>query len=129
MLSTGSWARMVFVACAVGALGATAGPARSESTDPQSLNRLTVDKALVARHRALGRLGDDLRVFTEPAAIARHRALGRLMVAAPSATPLPAYSSSDWWKASMLAFATFAAGILVGVTVTRSARAHPRATT
>ena len=122
----GSWVRMLSVALVIAAIGATPGLARSERNAPQALNRVTVNHALVTRHRALGRLGDDLRLITDQAAIARHRALGRLTLSAPSAALGRDDNSPGWWKTSVLASAIFTAGVLIGITMTRRRHVHSR---
>jgi Ni/Co efflux regulator RcnB len=63
------------VAAAV-ALAAGSLTARNHST---AQPRLSEDTASIARHRALGRLGQ-MRMYDDPVVIARHRALGRLYV-------------------------------------------------
>jgi hypothetical protein len=127
MLSTRSRIRMVPVAIAVAAIGATAGLA-SPASDSQPIAGVTVDQSAVARHRALGRLGTEPHVLSDAAAIARHRALGQLPLESANVMTRSEPGSSSWvsW-ASLLGFAALAAG-LIAVVLTRFTRVRRHGT-
>ena len=122
----------ILVCTALGALTvATAAPAHADDSRIQSAPQVhvTVDRALIARHRALGRLGEPT-VTTNPAIIARHRALGRLPDLSASSTsrnaPAGPSTSSFPWTETGFGFAATALLALIGVGVMRSGRVRMR---
>jgi hypothetical protein len=142
----------IIVCSALGALALAAaalGEAGASSIQSAAQHRVTVDRALIARHHALALLGES-HVFTDPAVIGRHRALGRLgqptMVTDPrlvarhqalgrlpdlSASgarhgPAAGSSTSFPWKEIVIGFCATAAALLVGFGVRRSHRVPTR---
>ena len=119
----------ILVCTALGALTlATAAPAQADDSGIQSAPQLhvTVDHALIARHRALGHLGEPT-VATNPAVVARHRALGRLPDLSASSTSTASSTSSFPWTETGFGFAATAALALIGGgLVVRSGRVRIR---
>jgi hypothetical protein len=127
MLSNRIRIQIIAAAIAASALGMTAGVA-SPASNSERLNGVTVDQAAVARHRALGRLGEGLHVVSDSAVIARHRALGRLPLAPGSGVSQSEASSAGWfpWRESLLGIAVVAACVVFGFALTRSGRVRTR---
>ena len=69
--------RWVLGTCALALAPVALGDDGASSIHSAPQLHVTVDRALIARHDALGRPGQS-QVFTDPVVIARHRALGRL---------------------------------------------------
>lgn len=127
MSSTRRWVQMVAAAIVTAAIAATAGLAAS-GNDSQPLAGVTVDQSAVARHRALGQLGEELHAVSDSAVIARHRALGRLpLESANVVTRSETGPSSRLPWESLLGFAAVAAG-LIAVVLTRLSRVRARGT-
>jgi hypothetical protein len=127
MLSNHIRIQIIAAAIAATALGTSAGVA-SPASNSERLNGVTVDQAAVARHRALGRLGEELHVVSDSAVIARHRALGRLPLAPGSGVIQSEASSSGWfpWTKSLLGIAVVAACVVFGFALTRRGRVRMR---
>jgi hypothetical protein len=127
MLSNRIRIQVIAAAIAATALGISAGVG-SPASNSERLGGVTVDQAAVARHRALGRLGEELHVVSNSAVIARHRALGRLPLAPGTGVIRSETSSSGWfpWRESLLGIAVVAACVVVGFGLTRSGRVRTR---
>jgi hypothetical protein len=127
MLSNRIRIQIVAAAIAASALATSAGVA-SPASNSERLDGVTVDQAAVARHRALGRLGEDLHVVSDSAVIARHRALGRLPLEPGNGVTQSEASASGWfpWRESVLGIAVVAACVVLGFALTRSGRLRTR---
>ena len=119
--------QLIAAAIATTALGMMAGVA-TPASNSERLNGVTVDQAAVARHRALGRLGEELHVVSDSGVIARHRALGRLPLAPGNGVIQSEASSSGWfpWTESLLGIAAVAACIVFGFALRRSGHLRTR---
>jgi hypothetical protein len=127
MLSNRSRVQILAATIAIAGVGATAGLATAQS-DSQALTGVTVEQSEVTRHRALGQLGEELRVISDSAVIARHRALGRLPLAGPAGVTSSEAGSSRWssWEASVFGVTALAACLLIGFALMRSGRVRTR---
>jgi hypothetical protein len=127
MLSNRIRIQIIAAAIAATALGMSAGVA-SPASNSERLDGVTVDQAAVARHRALGRLGEELHVVSDSVVIARHRALGRLPLEPGNrVTQSDAPSSGSFpWRESLLGVAVVAACLVFGFALTRSGRVRTR---
>jgi hypothetical protein len=121
MLSSRSRIRIVGATIAAAAVG-TAAALASPASDPPPPGAVTVDQSAVARHRALGRLGDQVHVFSDSAVIARHRALGRLPMVTADPTVQAETGSSSWLprKEFLFGFAVVATFLVIGFGVMRA---------
>jgi hypothetical protein len=147
MLAAPSRIQIVVATIVAAAIGATAGLASpGDSSAPAGITvdqstvarhhalgllgepRVILDRHAIARHRALGRLGEALPVFSDSAVIARHRALGRLpAVSASGVTHTEVRSPSRFLlNETVLGFAAVAACLLIGFGLTRAARVRAR---
>lgn len=144
MLSAPSRIQIVVATIVAAAIGAAAGLAGSEGDSPPAAGvtvdqstvarhralgllgepRVILDRRAIARHRALGRLGEAPNVFSDSAVIARHRALGRLPAVSANRAGQTETASPNWspWKESVLGLAVLAACLLVGFGITRASR-------
>src|SRR5262245_37527075 len=115
MLSKRNRVQTLAVTIATAAVAATAALA-GQPGEAQLPTGITVDQSAVARHRALGQLGEPTHVIIDSAVIARHRALGRL----PLQNTISPYrgetteSGGFRWEAPLLVFVAVAACLLVG---------------
>jgi hypothetical protein len=127
MLSKRNRIQLLAAAIAAATVGAT-GALASPPIEGARLSGVTVDRSAVARHRALGQLGEPIHVITDTAVIARHRALGRLPLQnAVGAPQTGTTKSSEFpWTASLLGFAAVAAGLLVGFGLMRASGLRTR---
>jgi hypothetical protein len=127
MLSNRIRIQIIAAVIAATALGVGAGVA-SPASSSERLEGVTVDQAAVARHRALGRLGEELQVVSDSAIIARHRALGRLPLAPGNGVIQGETSSSGWfpWREPLLGIAVVTACVAFGFALTRSGRVRTR---
>jgi hypothetical protein len=115
MLSKRNRVQTLAVTIATAAVAATAALA-GQPGEVRLPSGITVDQSAVARHRALGQLGEPIHVITNSAVIARHRALGRLPLQntiSPSQSETTEPGSFPW-EASLLVFVAVAACLLVG---------------
>ena len=115
MLSKRNRVQTLAVTIAVAAVTTTSALA-GQPGEAQFPSGITVDQSAVARHRALGKLGEPSHVITDSAVIARHRALGRLLL---QNTISPSQSETTEsggfpWEAPLLVFVAVAACLLVG---------------
>lgn len=122
MFSKRNRMQMLAAAIATAAVATTAALA-SPPNEARLLSGVTVDQSAVARHRALGRLGEPTHVIRDSALIARHRALGRLPVpnSVGAATQTETTKSSEFPGAAyLLGFSAIAACLLVGLGLIRT---------
>lgn len=130
MLSKRNRMQTLAVTMASAAVASTAALGGTPSEAPL-LSGVTVDQSAVARHRALGRLGEPTpRVITDSAVIARHRALGRLPVQSTfNALPGETTESGEFpWTVFLVGIAAVAACLLVGFGLIRSHGVRARGT-
>jgi hypothetical protein len=127
MLSNRIRIQIIAAAIAAAALSMGAGVA-SPASNSDRLDGVTVDQSAVARHRALGRLGEVLHVVSDSAVLARHRALGRLPLEPGNGVTQDEASSSGWspWRESLFGVAVVAACAAFGFALARRGRIRTR---
>jgi hypothetical protein len=128
MLSNRNRIQLLAAAIAAATVGGT-GALASPPIEAGGLFGVTVDRSAVARHRALGQLGEPIHVIADTAVIARHRALGRLPLGPGNGVTQSEASSAGRfpWRESLIGIAVVVACAGCGfLALTRSGRLRAR---